>query len=151
MRTLSGEYIGGAAEHVWAFPEPIDLISLPKGKLRSEAYEIRWQGIGEPVMVGRGVGDAWWTFPEFHWVPAKVVLSKLGYCRQLGVVGYLKAKLILYGNGILIQPGDRVQRHSKKLRREVGKPGPRHVVQYNYRKWCDHGEAYSEDVWTEWR
>ena len=151
VRILSGENIGGIAENVDDFDEPISGIAVPKGHLRSEADVLRWSRFGRPTMTSRGVGTPWWTFPDFRWAPAKVVLSKLGYCRQRGAIAYLKVRLVIYGNGIEDRAGDRVQRHAKKLRSEVGKPGPRHVVQYNYRKWCSWGEAYPEEVWKEWR
>lgn len=153
VRLLSGAYIGQVGEYVDALDneDPIESIALPWRHLRTEMSEAKWQHFGRSVATARGVGDPWWTFPDFRWAPAKVVLSKLGYCRQRGVIAYLKARLTIYGNGIEIQPGDRVQRHAKKLRSEVGKPGPRHVVQYNYRNWCKQGEAYPEEVWREWR
>ena len=151
VRILSGENIGGLAENVDDFDEPISGISVPKGHLRSEAYVLRWSRFGRPTMTSRGVAPPWWTLPDFRWAPAKVVLSKLGYCRRRGAIAYLKVRLVIYGDGIEDRAGDRVQRHAKKLRSEVGKPGPRHVVQYNYRKWCKQGRAYPEEVWKEWR
>jgi hypothetical protein len=151
-RMLSGAYIGQVGEYVDALDdeEPIESIALPWRHLRTEMSEAQWQHFGDPVATARGVGDPWWTFPVFRWAPAKVTLSHLGYCRQRGVIAYLKVRLTIYGNGILIQPGDRVQPHVKKLRSEVGKPGSRHVVQYNYRNWCKR-KTYPEEIWKEWR
>lgn len=150
VRMLSGENIGTIAEDVSDYDTSFSDVSIPKGRTRAEAYELRWSRFGRPTMTGRGVSPPWWTFPDFRWAPAKLILSKLGYCRQRGAIAYLKVRLVIYGNGIEIHPSDRVQRHAKKLRSEVGKPGPRHVVQYNYRKWCER-KTYPEEAWKEWR
>ncbi len=146
-QAISGVDIGKITESVSAFiPSEKRELYLPYRD--ASLMRGKWWHVGKPVAVGRGVTTSWWTFPEFRWVPSKVVLSKLGYCPQFGTIVYLKVRLVTYGNGI--EAGEiPINRAARMLRKRVGKDSPEHKVQYNYRKWCKR-KKYPEENWRGW-